>query len=77
MNSKKNERERERGENHHGIVDYCRMNERLCERINLYVKPKKKEKREKKNVCCSRHQDIDIVCCRHLSKLKYGRRSMR
>jgi hypothetical protein len=49
------------------------MNERLQERINLYVKPKKKEK-EKKNVCCSRHQDIDIVCRRHLAKLKYKKK---
>ncbi len=48
MNSKK-EREREgKRENHHCIVDYCRENERLQERINLYVKPKKKEKREEK-----------------------------
>jgi hypothetical protein len=51
------------------------MNERLQERINLYVKPKKKEK-EKKNVCCSRHQDIDIVCRRHLAKLKYKKKKI-
>jgi len=61
---KKRERERKR-ENHRCIIDYCRENDRLHERINLHVKPKKKAKK-KKNVCSSRHQDIDIVCCCHL-----------
>jgi len=45
-NKKKGEREGEKRENHHCIADYyCKENERVQERINLYVKPKKREEK--------------------------------